>query len=727
LALIFALSLQSDDILADGIHQAHRYAAAEPSWTQLALPRLGTPLMPGTSITGLVTAAAQPSADGSAFRLSTIALIAQVVTLLLFFAVAQHMRVPASVAAVTIVALGLEPGFFAASTAWTPYLALPPLVLGAVLARMRWHESGDARWLAAIGVLLAAAVAESIYAIALMIPLLTGLEVSRRQQTSQRRWLIAATIVALVAGISLQVLGAASAWRSVSAYGAAALPSWRDALVAATSRWGRLAEIYLRSSIPEIAHRLRENVVSIGLFAPMLAAFGLFSLFQANRRSLVFFAGMLLAIAAIDTGFVAPVSSLSAAQVLFPVIVYLLAARGIAALLESVTYPAVALVCCGVVLAGDGIATRRISAMDRTAVAAADRERRPLLPFRQDAALVASDADADRRWDYAAHVARDGPRVLRIPQTYTAIRQASDRQLLVAVRANDAPRVATMGWMLTSMNRNAPSSDLVEVIEPTACVDVDSNASVDLKEPIQAGSIGLQADRDSAYRLDLEIDGLSAMPTAKELIADEPLVVRRRDSTHLGLAVAKGREWLPRIDFDAPPGRIRAQLASDDPNQRVRVCGAPARGQAIRWAAGDAAVAIPIDDRTIFETGWHPAEPVSAGVSQRWSNGTTGTAVLQIPGVPVSIEVTVDARAAVSADRHPTLTLAVNGRRLSAQTMTPGVSRFSWTVPREIVRRGLNVFRLEVPEAVSPHALGVSEDERQLGFAVSGFRLQRLP
>ena len=289
-----------------------------------------------------------------------LAAVAQVATLALFWVVALEFGVGPLPAAVALIALGLEPAFFGVATRWTPYLALPALVLAGTVARLRWLETGSRRWLVLLSAALAGAVAESVCVVPLVVPLMWNLgrvERGQRRSRTSDLWL---PFVVITAGLVLQVVGAAAAWRDALPLAGGPMP-WRDAVVAATSRWGRLFELYALSPVSEIVRRLRDDVGALDLLAPMLAVVGLLHVFRANRRQ----GWLLLQLAAVTLGidmFVqAPAAALSPGQPLLAVFTLMAAAAGLSEIGSRFSRPIVAVVCFGVILAADGAATTAIA------------------------------------------------------------------------------------------------------------------------------------------------------------------------------------------------------------------------------------------------------------------------------------------------------------------------------------------------------------------------------
>ena len=83
--------------------------------------------------------------------------------------------------------------------------------------------------------------------------------------------------------------------------------------------------------------------------------------------------------------------------------------------------------------------------------------------------------------------------------------------------------------------------------------------------------------------------------------------------------------------------------------------------------------------------------------------------------------------AAVDLANAPvTLTLVVNGAEMTAQTMTRDVRTYTWPVSGGAWKIGMNRVGLRVSETVSPAALGISDDQRVLGFALRRLQLTRL-
>jgi hypothetical protein len=729
LAVVFLTSFTGAARPPAGAHAPHRYSDYDPSWTQLAFPRLGSPLAPATSPTAVLTRLANtPGEPGS--RLSILAAATHIAALLLFWVVARELGIsPVATAAATI-ALGLEPAFFGVATQWTPYAALPALILAATLARLKVLDHNAGAWRIVLMATSLAAVADAVYVIPIVLALMwapgaapAGAGATARVRVTTSAW---RSVLVIAAGLALQVLGAAVAWRDARLAVDQSAP-WRDAIVAATSRWGRLIEIYAVAPLPDLLHRLRETIGALGLLVPSLAVVGLLALFRTNRQWAWLLLAAIAAALVMDVAAQAPAAAVSPALPLLVVLTFLVAAAGLTELVRTFRRPTAALLCFGAILAGDGLAARRLSALDKSAWAALDVTT-AVAGLPRPSSLVASDVELDRRLAATLETSSPSATIGRLPQTFAAIRDAHAAGDRLFVWPADVLRVASLGWILAPADARGTSvASMYEAIEPTVCGLLSGEAPVEIGPPLASGSISMLAERGSAYQVEIEGDGLSDRMTAIDIVTGRPLTLVHRDSTHVLVSADRARRTLPRLDFPAAPDRARARLLTTDPAQRVRVCGAPARGEAIRLEPGGGSVALPIESRSIFEAGWHPVEPAGTNRFKRWSNGAAGLIVMQIPGEPTALEIVVEALPAAPASRAPTLTVAVNQQLLPPQPMLPGARPYTWTINRGALRRGLNVFRLSVPEAFSPRSLGVSEDDRRLGFELSAFRVRRLP
>ena len=65
-----------------------------------------------------------------------------------------------------------------------------------------------------------------------------------------------------------------------------------------------------------------------------------------------------------------------------------------------------------------------------------------------------------------------------------------------------------------------------------------------------------------------------------------------------------------------------------------------------------------------------------------------------------------------------TITLLVNGREVADHPMAGGTQTYQWLVPATQWKTGMNRVGLRVSSAVTPAAIGMSDDQRSLGLAL---------
>lgn len=727
----FLLSLRHDSGLAFEPQPAHRYSPYEPPWTQLVFPRLGLPTAPPTSLTLLFTRLAGTMAGGfDSPWVAAIAAVAQVVALGLFSILLLQLRMRPFIVAATAVSLGMWPSFFGWATRWTPYLMLPSLVLGALVARHNWIATRRARWACLLAGATVCAVAESVYAVPVLLPLLLMPPASNRAAGDVLRARIMGAIVVamIIVGLSLVLVGAAAAWREASAGDMGSSPSWWEAFVAVTTRWGRVVELYASPpAIGELRDRLRDGMGG-GLLQGILALVGMFAFFRAERtQAWVLFAMLVMAVG-VHGWLASPVSAVSPTAVVSVVLVFVFVAYGLAHIASAVRRPVLTLLLLGTSLAVHGVAAQRLSRL----VGAPEEIQTSAVMGAvagQPAVAVASDVERDRHLEHFMAGLPKATRINRIPQIPAAIRRAMSRPP-VLVWSQDFARVSALGWMLAPLDLSNKASgvdvEVFEVVDALPCVQTPARTWVDITAPALTGAVSLQTESGSSYEAEIEADGVAAvtMRVDDALSRVAPEVFDARPG-RVRLRVERTRRSLPLVQFDRVPVGARVQIHTDDASQQVQVCGASVRGVALNFTRGSDALSLPLAADGAFSAGWHAAEGRRGESMWRWSSAATATVEVQLPGEPAAIEVSVDA-APAAADRRPQLTLEVNDRRLHSYPMRQGHHTYTWIVERGIARRGLNVFRLHGPETVSPRSLGINPDDRELGLSLTGFRVRRI-
>jgi hypothetical protein len=166
---------------------------------------------------------------------------------------------------------------------------------------------------------------------------------------------------------------------------------------------------------------------------------------------------------------------------------------------------------------------------------------------------------------------------------------------------------------------------------------------------------------------------------------------------------------------------VRAQVDLRNP-RRASVCALPPGGvELLAMGARRETLRLGREAEPFLGRGWHEPEPDGF----RWTAGTHADLLLPIAD-PGATRVRVRAMPlARPGENAPTLALEVNGGAAGAQAMRSGWSLYEWTVPASAWRAGANRVRLRVSEARRPRELGLGDDQRVLGAAVSGVSLRR--
>jgi hypothetical protein len=163
-------------------------------------------------------------------------------------------------------------------------------------------------------------------------------------------------------------------------------------------------------------------------------------------------------------------------------------------------------------------------------------------------------------------------------------------------------------------------------------------------------------------------------------------------------------------------GSLPARLTASSQGAAFRVCAAMATERLLFDTANQRAAVLDLgSDDGAFGAGWHLAE-LDGGVPFRWTLGEARLFIRLDAGT--ALRVTLDASPA--AVPPPAIRLDVNGLSLAERTMTAGVAGYSWDVPADAWRAGLN----QVVLHVSPTVQGTT-DPRILGAAVRGIRFEK--
>lgn len=177
------------------------------------------------------------------------------------------------------------------------------------------------------------------------------------------------------------------------------------------------------------------------------------------------------------------------------------------------------------------------------------------------------------------------------------------------------------------------------------------------------------------------------------------------------------------IELGEAPTAAYARYESVEPGQvGLELCGTVSGDP--HFATGGPLVAtVEVAQLDTIGWGWHDLEGDRTDPF-RWSDGPESWLLLQLARRG-QIRVEIDA-AAVAADLggdDVTITLVVNAEELPAQLMSAGTQTYQWLVPAGPWKTGMNRIGLRVSSAVTPAALGLSDDQRSLGLVLRRFDL----
>ena len=172
------------------------------------------------------------------------------------------------------------------------------------------------------------------------------------------------------------------------------------------------------------------------------------------------------------------------------------------------------------------------------------------------------------------------------------------------------------------------------------------------------------------------------------------------------------------IAFGEAPRVAYVRYESSDPTREgLELCGI-VTGEPLFTTGAPAVATVPVAQLDTFGWGWHDPERDGRGAF-RWSDGAETELLVQLTRTgQVGVEVDASAAAADLSDDPVTIALVVNGQALAVQPMARGTQTHRWLVPAARWKTGMNRVGLRVSSAVSPAALGLSDDQRSLGIGV---------
>jgi hypothetical protein len=172
------------------------------------------------------------------------------------------------------------------------------------------------------------------------------------------------------------------------------------------------------------------------------------------------------------------------------------------------------------------------------------------------------------------------------------------------------------------------------------------------------------------------------------------------------------------VEFGEVPTQAYARYESAEPTDAgLELCGALS-GTPRFVAEGPSVATVELAQLDTIGWGWHDLEGEGRG-SWRWSDGAEGGLLLQLNRRgQIRVEVDASAVAADLGEDDVTITLLVNGRAVADHPMAGGTQTYQWLVPATRWKTGMNRVGLRVSSAVTPAAIGTSDDQRSLGLAL---------
>jgi hypothetical protein len=165
-----------------------------------------------------------------------------------------------------------------------------------------------------------------------------------------------------------------------------------------------------------------------------------------------------------------------------------------------------------------------------------------------------------------------------------------------------------------------------------------------------------------------------------------------------------------------PVSSARARADHD-----VQVCAAWPMALALVPAPEPIAIAVAPRHEPYFGGGWHEME-VQPGVGYfRWMSGPRAQVLVPLQGA-TRFRFALDAQAPLAPEPGDVVRLMIAGREIGALTVLPTRGIYSWEVPADAVRAGVNALTIAITRTARP-AEGQSRDTRQLGLLVRGWSI----
>ncbi|GEM_PF-6288097 len=285
---------------------------------------------------------------------------------------------------------------------------------------------------------------------------------------------------------------------------------------------------------------------------------------------------------------------------------------------------------------------------------------------------------------------------------------------------------------------------LGRLVGAEACVPLPSGDWVDISSAARSGAVGMLLPSPGTGALTLYVTTRSRVSGGATRRVSDAVYRPEDEGDRRQLDPLLGRDAPPFVDdlLAAPfvrrvvadtvgphvltlgevPGYAVAHWGGGVPGESLEICGAlwgPRRldrGDTGSWS-------VPLEEVATRGWGWHDLERDGAGPF-RWTRGTeAGVLVQLVSPSPLTVELRATAAVTNLTGKSVTVELSVNGVPVGEYGMEGGEGVYRWEVPITRWRVGMNHLTWQLSAAARPAALGVSDDQRDLGISVRALRL----
>ncbi|WP_157899242.1 hypothetical protein [Luteitalea pratensis] len=252
------------------------------------------------------------------------------------------------------------------------------------------------------------------------------------------------------------------------------------------------------------------------------------------------------------------------------------------------------------------------------------------------------------------------------------------------------------------------------------CLTVPAGRDVDVTALTGRGALGVTWAAPG--RLDLTLDRPREWTPSVVRLAETPSnasgpVLIEHGTRPGAFALQARRSGTAGVYLRGPVARAQARA-----DQEVRLCAA--WPMSLARAPGPQPVEVRVAPRVEphFGMGWHDLE-VQPGVGYfRWMSGPRAELLLALPHAE-AFTFALDAQAPVAPSPGDEVRLAVGGRDVGTRPLLPTRGIYTWDVPADAVRDGVNTITLGITRMAGPAGGQDGGDARQLGLLVRGWTL----